>query len=87
MIAIITVDGPSGAGKGTVSRGLANKLGFHYLDSGALYRLLGLAAQRHRVALDNDSALSALSAHMDIDFHTQDDGSLKIVLEGEDVSQ
>jgi cytidylate kinase len=87
MAIIIAVDGPSGAGKGTVSRGLANKLGFHYLDSGALYRLLGLAAQRHRVALDNDNALSALAAHMDINFHTQDDGSLKIVLEGEDVSQ
>ena len=61
MATIITIDGPSGAGKGTVSRGLANKLGFHYLDSGALYRLLGLAAQRHRVGLDSDNALSMLA--------------------------
>ena len=87
MATIITIDGPSGAGKGTVSRGLANKLGFHYLDSGALYRLLGLAAQRHRVGLDSDNALSMLAAHMDIGFKTLDDGSLKILLEGEDVSQ
>ena len=87
MATIITIDGPSGAGKGTVSRGLANKLSFHYLDSGALYRLLGLAAQRHRVGLDSDNALSMLAAHMDIGFKTLDDGSLKILLEGEDVSQ
>ena len=44
MATIITIDGPSGAGKGTISRMLAKKLHFHYLDSGALYRLLGLAA-------------------------------------------
>ena len=86
METIIAVDGPSGAGKGTVSRGLANKLGFHYLDSGALYRLLGLAAVRHSVSTDNNQALSNLAAHMDIDFQNASDGSLVVLLEGEDVS-
>ena len=86
METIIAVDGPSGAGKGTVSRGLANKLGFHYLDSGALYRLLGLAAVRHSVSTDNNQALSNLAAHMDIDFRNASDGSLVVLLEGEDVS-
>jgi len=46
-VKIITIDGPSGSGKGTISRILAEQLGFHYLDSGALYRLLGLVAVRH----------------------------------------
>lgn len=86
MTTIITVDGPSGAGKGTVSRNLAKKLGFYYLDSGALYRLLGLAAQRHRVSLDDGSALSMLAANMDISFDTSGPDAIKVVLEGENVS-
>ena len=85
MATIITIDGPSGAGKGTISRMLAKKLHFHYLDSGALYRLLGLAAVRHSVDLANDQDLSTLAGHMDIDFEASGD-ELKILLEGEDVS-
>lgn len=85
MATIITIDGPSGAGKGTISRMLAKKLHFHYLDSGALYRLLGLAAVRHSVDLANDQDLSILAGHMDIDFEASGD-ELKILLEGEDVS-
>ncbi len=85
MATIITIDGPSGAGKGTISRMLAKKLHFHYLDSGALYRLLGLAAVRHSVDLGNHNALSTLAGHMDIDFEASGD-ALKIILEGEDVS-
>jgi len=86
MTTIITVDGPSGAGKGTVCRKLAKKLGFYYLDSGALYRLLGLAAQRHRVSLEDGVGLSALAANMDISFDTSGPEATKVILEGEDVS-
>lgn len=85
MATIITIDGPSGAGKGTISRMLAKKLRFHYLDSGALYRLLGLAAVRHSVDLANHQDISTLAGHMDIDFEASGD-ELKILLEGEDVS-
>ena len=61
MVKIITVDGPSGAGKGTVSRILAKQLGFHYLDSGALYRLLGLVAVRHGIEVGPSSDLTHLA--------------------------
>lgn len=87
QIPIITIDGPSGSGKGTICQLLATKLGFHYLDSGALYRLLALAAKRHRVALDNIESLAVLAGHMDISFNMNKDGTpSKVLLEGEDVS-
>ncbi len=84
---IITIDGPSGSGKGTISQLLAAELGFHYLDSGALYRLLAMAAQRHQVALNNVKGLVVLAAHMDITFKMNPEGgSPTVLLEGEDVS-
>jgi CMP/dCMP kinase len=87
QVPIITIDGPSGSGKGTICQLLATKLGFHYLDSGALYRLLALAAKRHRVALDNIESLAVLAGHMDISFNMNKDGTpSKVLLEGEDVS-
>jgi cytidylate kinase len=64
----IAIDGPSASGKGTVAQRVAQALGFHYLDSGALYRLLGLAAQRHAVALDDESGLVELAMRIDIRF-------------------
>lgn len=87
-VPVIAIDGPSGSGKGTISQLLAARLGFHYLDSGALYRLLALAARRHQVAFDNIAALAVLAAHMDIRF-TMDSGGNepKVLLEGEDVSR
>ncbi|HAD07896.1 MAG TPA: (d)CMP kinase [Porticoccaceae bacterium] len=86
-VPVITIDGPSGSGKGTISQMLAAVLGFHYLDSGALYRLLALAAQRHKVALDNVEGLSVLAGHMDIAFEMDPEGnSPRVVLESEDVS-
>ncbi|MCL4129565.1 UNVERIFIED_CONTAM: hypothetical protein GTU68_017361 [Idotea baltica] len=72
-VPIVTIDGPSGSGKGTVCQLLANKLGFHYLDSGALYRLLAVAAKRHGIELDNVESLAVLAAHMDIVFHMNED--------------
>ena len=86
-VAVITIDGPSGAGKGTISRIVAKKLGFHYLDSGALYRLLGLCSQRHHVSVTNVKSLAALAEHMDVEFKTTKSGEFTILLEGEDVTR
>ena len=75
---VITIDGPSGSGKGTISRMLARELGFHFLDSGALYRLLAYAANRRGVALDDEAQLVRLSGDMDIGFPA--DGRDNVVL-------
>jgi len=61
---VITVDGPSGSGKGTVSLQLADELGWHHLDSGALYRLLAYAALKNALELDDEAALLALADEM-----------------------
>lgn len=83
-IAVITVDGPGGVGKGTVSKFLASKLGWHLLDSGAIYRVLALAAKRHQVALDNEEALVALAGHLDVQFVAEKDAELiSVILESE----
>ena len=83
---VITIDGPSGSGKGTIAHRLAVKLGFHVLDSGALYRLLALAAQQHGVQTNNEAALQVLAAHLDAQFQ-DNQGEAMLVLEGEDVTQ
>lgn len=71
-VPVIAIDGPSASGKGTVAQRVADALGWHYLDSGALYRLLGLAAQRHRVSLDDEAGLAALAGRVDICFEKGD---------------
>ncbi|GAL20243.1 (d)CMP kinase [Vibrio maritimus] len=82
---VITVDGPSGAGKGTLCMLLADKLGFHLLDSGAIYRVLALAAIHHGVDLESEDALVPLAMHLDVQFVAEGD-LVKVILEGEDVS-
>jgi len=67
-VAVITIDGPSGAGKGTVARLIALELGFNLLDSGAIYRILGLAATDEGIELDDIDALVALSNSLDLRF-------------------
>ena len=84
-VPVITIDGPSGSGKGTIAHRVALKLGFHVLDSGALYRLLALAAQRHGVSLDNEDALEILAAHLDVQFQ-DNHGEAMLILEGQDVT-
>ncbi len=86
VVPVITVDGPSGSGKGTISRMLARELGFHFLDSGALYRLLALAANRRGVPLDDEAGLAQLCDKLDIRFPAQADADL-VVLDGEDVTE
>ena len=84
---VITVDGPSGTGKGTVCSYLAEWLGWHFLDSGALYRVLALAAQKKSIATDDVAGLQALAEALPVEFEVQGAGSLiKVVLEGEDVT-
>ncbi|HJO34683.1 MAG TPA: (d)CMP kinase, partial [Gammaproteobacteria bacterium] len=65
---VICIDGPSGAGKGTVSRALAAELGWHFLDSGALYRVLAIAAEDRAVALTQVDALAALAQALELAF-------------------
>ena len=83
---VITVDGPSGAGKGTLCMLLAKKLGFQLLDSGAIYRVLALAAIHHGVDPDSEEALVPLATHLDVEFIAEGD-LVKVILEGEDVSK
>ncbi|WP_312679630.1 (d)CMP kinase [Stutzerimonas nitrititolerans] len=88
QIPVVTIDGPSGSGKGTVAALLAAKLGWKFLDSGALYRLLAFAARNHGVDLTNEEALKVLAAHLDVQFDTAESGQgMRIVLEGEDVTE
>ena len=84
---VITIDGPSGAGKGTVSQLIAEKLGWHILDSGALYRLLALAVSHHGMSSDDVETLKILAEHLDIQFEQSEEGKVEIILEGEIVTQ
>jgi cytidylate kinase len=78
---VIAIDGPSASGKGTVSKLVAGHLGFHFLDSGALYRLVALAAIRKGVALHDETQLAALATSLDAVFKGD-----RIIMEQEDVS-
>jgi len=66
-IPVVTIDGPSGSGKGTVGAAVASALGWHFLDSGSLYRVLALAALQQKVALDNETALAQLALSLDFE--------------------
>ena len=85
MDTIITIDGPSGGGKSTVSRMLAAELGYTYLDTGAMYRAVGLQAQRQGVDLADDEQVTVLLAELDLQLEPGD-GDTRVLLAGEDVS-
>lgn len=84
---VITIDGPSGSGKGTISRMLADKLGWHLLDSGAIYRVLAVASLHHNFGPQDEESLVALATDLDVKFIANEEtGLTHVILEGEDVT-
>ena len=83
---IVTIDGPSGSGKGTISRAVADRLGWHLLDSGALYRLVALAGARAGLDPVDAAAHARLATNMDVVFSMEPDGGEKVILAGQDVT-
>ncbi len=84
---VITIDGPSGAGKGTMALLLADKLDLDFLDSGALYRLVALSAINHKTALNDEQALSELALDLDVSFVADDPAKgARVLLEDKDVT-
>jgi len=86
-VPVITIDGPSGSGKGTVSRAVAKALGWSLLDSGALYRLVALAGRRACISLDDGPALGQLAGRIDIQFGSDSAGNEVVWLGGQDVTR
>lgn len=82
---VVTVDGPSGAGKGTLSCSLAKALNWHFLDSGAIYRVLAIATLHHGLESDDEESVVPLATGLDVNFETANDVT-RIILEGEDVT-
>jgi len=83
---VIAIDGPSGSGKGTISRKVAESLGFHLLDSGALYRLLALAGERAGLDAEDRDGHAALARTLDAVFAVDGEGNEQILLDGRDVT-
>ena len=82
---VICIDGPSGAGKGTLSQRLATDLGWHLLDSGALYRVVGFAGRLAAVSLEDSDAVAGIARSLDVDFRPTE-GGVSVWLAGEDVT-
>lgn len=85
-IPVITVDGPGGAGKGTLSYSLARALGWHMLDSGALYRVTAFAALDSGADLADEATLAAIAGDLDVSFHPAAEGLTRVELAGRDIS-
>ena len=86
-IPVIAIDGPSGSGKGTVCRRVAQALGWHLLDSGALYRLVALAGERAGLQANDEAGHAALAGTLDIRFEVGATGDERVLLAGEDVTR
>jgi cytidylate kinase len=85
-VPVIAIDGPSGSGKGTIARRVAAALDYHLLDSGALYRLTAIAAEKNFVALDDAPGLAEIARSLKIEFDSNEDGSERILLADTDVT-
>ena len=85
---IVSIDGPAGSGKSTVARALAERLGFHYLDTGAMYRAVALSAIRAGASFDDHDRLESVASSVQIEFEHEGDSPLptRVLLDGEDVS-
>ncbi|MBS0379073.1 MAG: (d)CMP kinase [Proteobacteria bacterium] len=86
IVPVVAIDGPSGSGKGTISRAVARRVGWHLLDSGALYRLVALAGQRRGLDPDDRAGHAQVAQKMAVAFGSAADGSEQVLLEGEDVT-
>ena len=86
MVPVICVDGPSGSGKGTLAQRLARHLGFHLLDSGALYRIVGFAALDQGIAWDDEPSVTQIAGDLDVTFVTSDLG-VRVIYCGRDVTE
>jgi cytidylate kinase len=83
---VLTIDGPSGSGKGTISRAVAQRLNWHYLDSGAIYRAVGLAAAWESIDLSDAEAVAHCAARTDIHFETDGHGEPRVIVNGKDAT-
>ena len=85
LIPVVTIDGPSGSGKGSISKRVSEKLGWHYLDSGSLYRALGIAAIKQGVDIASEDALAELIDEIELEFKKAEQGNWAIFLNGQQV--
>lgn len=83
---VITFDGPSGVGKGTIAKIVANKLGLHLLDSGALYRVAALASLNHKISPQDEAGLETLCTSLELDFQAKEGDGVRVLLSGVDVT-
>ena len=87
-VPVLAIDGPSGVGKGTVARIMAQKLGWYLLDSGAIYRAFALAVDSRNINVTNESALEEVANNLDLEFKTKAGSELvNVYLDGKDVSK
>ncbi|MFA7095988.1 MAG: (d)CMP kinase [Gammaproteobacteria bacterium] len=86
QVPVVAIDGPGGSGKGTVSRIIARNLNWHFLDSGALYRLLALAAEQRGVSLEDEATLAELAPQLAIRFDPAAQGDVAVYLDSQDVT-
>ena len=82
----MAIDGPMGSGKSTVAREVARRLGFRYVDTGAMYRAVAVAALRQGISPDDDAALAALARRIRLDLRPTPDGTSRVFVDGEDVT-
>ena len=86
-IPVLTIDGPSGSGKGTISQAVAKRLQWHYLDSGAIYRAVGLASAWESIDLSDPDAVAHCAERTEIRFESNDEGDLHVFVNGKDATR